>query len=62
MSAVIVSKKILITGLRFFCIFIAIFIDSEQGQTLVYDTPRDSLCKIFILLQEYKRPKYWKKR
>ena len=46
-------KKIFITGLRFFCVFIAIFIDIEPVQTLVHDTPRNSICKIFILLQAF---------
>jgi hypothetical protein len=39
--------------LRFFCVFIAIFIDIEPVQTLVHDTPRNSICKIFILLQAF---------
>ena len=37
----------------FFCVFIAIFIDIEPVQTLVHDAPRDSICKIFILVQAF---------
>ena len=37
----------------FFCVLIAIFIDIKPVQTLVHDTPRDSICKIFILVQAF---------
>ena len=46
-------KKIGITGLCFFCVIIAIIIDIKPVQTLVHDTPRDSICKIFILVQAF---------
>jgi hypothetical protein len=54
-------KKICITGLRFFCVIIAIVIDIKPVQTLVHDTPRDSICKIFILVQEFRFVEFFSK-
>jgi len=46
-------KKICITGLCFFCVVIAIIVNIKPVQALVDDTPRDSICKIFIQVQAF---------